>query len=227
MEQFENSPERALFIQLEALRGSYRMFTGNYRELIDLLDIVENPVVAIPLKDAKRRAESLKVLEAITRLLHNFLASAKSLIDHTRTHMQSLYKGQCFLSEYETRVADQFASSPVQRFVQDLRNYALHYALPVTGSLFSWESTEGLNIAYYINAVELRKWDRWSPEGLQYLNAFQEILPIKQLASDYFSLVDAFYKWLDKRQQEINSEKLECYRQMQKRIASLTKKGET
>lgn len=226
MHQLDNSPEFALFIQMEALRSSRRIFGGNYRELTDLLGILENPMVAIPLRDAKRRAISRSALEIVTRLLHNFIASAKTLIDHTRTHMHSLYEGHPFLEEYEARVEARFASSPVQRFVQDLRNYTQHYKLPLTGSSFSWDSAQGLNITYFADTEELAKWDKWSPEGRQYLDAFQKILPLRQLASDYLSLVDEFYKWIDKREREVNSEKLERLRQMQKRIASLTKKNE-
>lgn len=49
-------------------------------------------------------------------------------------------------------------------------------------------------------------------------------MTFKKLASDYFSLLDEFYTWLDKREREVNSEKLERLRQMQEHIASLTKK---
>lgn len=195
-------------------KRSYRMFKRNYRHLIALLDKVEAPEVAIRLHDVKHNAEFFWALEEIAHLLHNLLASAKSLIDHTRAHMHRLYEGNPFLDEYKARVEDHLASSPVQRFVQDLRNYTQHCTLPEIGSAFSWGATEGLSIAYYIDAEKLRKWDNWSPESWQYLDAFRKILPVRQLAGDYFSLVDEFYKWLDKREREGN-------------IAGLTKRGET
>jgi len=190
-------------------RRSYRMFKGNYRQLIALLDNLETIEVAIRLHDVKHNAEFFGALEEIARVLHNFLASAESLVGHTRTYMRNLYKGQPFFTEYEARVAEQFASSPLRRFVQDLRVYTQHITLPLTGSAFHLDRTEGLSIAYYIDAEELRKWDNWSDESRQYLDAFQKILPVRQLADDYFSLVEEFYKWLDKSEREVHYGKKE------------------
>jgi hypothetical protein len=225
MDEFENSPERALFLQLEALGSSYVVFTGNYRELVVLLGVVENQRVAIHLSDVKRRNEFLRVFEELTRLLHNFTASAKTLIDHTRTHIHRLYDGQPFVNEYESKIAEKFTSSPIQRFVQDLRNYTQHYTLPAVGRSMSWSrGQEYYNIMYYLDVKELRKWGNWSPESQQYIDAFREKLSLKQLADDYFSLVNEFYRWLDRREREINSEKLDRYRQIQKRIASMLEK---
>jgi hypothetical protein len=222
MDELKNSPERALFLKLEALRASFRVFAGNYRELLKLLNVVENPEVAIRLKGVERRAESHKVLEEITRLLHNFLASARSLLDHTNTHMTKLYIGHPLLSEYETRRADFLTSTPVHQFVQRLRNYAQHYKLPLTGSLLSYEAPKDLTITYYLNTGELRKWKGWSSTGRKYLESFQDILPVRKLAEDYVSLVKEFFGWLDKSQLEVNSEKLERLREIEKRFARLT-----
>jgi hypothetical protein len=222
MEELKNSPERALFLKLEALRASYRVFAGNYSELLRLLNIVENPEVAIRLKDVKRRAESHKVREEVTRLLHNFLASAKSLIDHMNTHMTELYTEHPLLIEYETKRAGFLTSTSVHQFVQRLRNYTQHYKLPLTGSLLSYEAPKDLTITYYLNTGELRKWKEWSPKGRKYMESFQDTLPVRKLAEDYFSLVKEFFRWLDKRQLEVNSEKLERLREIERRFARLT-----
>jgi len=54
------------------------------------------------------------------------------------------------------------------------------------------------------------------------LESFQDILPVRKLAEDYVSLVKEFFGWLDKRQLEVNSEKLERLREIEKRLARLT-----
>jgi hypothetical protein len=217
--QLANSSERQLAIQLEALRISHRLFASNYTELIAFLDLIESEKVAIPLHDVKRRREFIQVLDEVTRLLHNFLASAKTLIDHTRSHIRRLYQAHPFSDEYNSKLKEQLASSPVRSFVQDLRNYTQHYTLPLAGSHTSWNRESGLTITYFVDAKELRKWDNWAYKSRQYLNTFDEIMPVRQIASDYFSLVNKFYEWLHSRQLEVNSEQLSRLREMEERLA--------
>jgi len=59
----------------------------------------------------------------IVCLLHNYLASAKTLIDHTRILVEELYKNTDFWAEYEARKKETFIDSPLAQFVQNLRNY--------------------------------------------------------------------------------------------------------
>lgn len=220
-EEPEPSPALELMRRKEAQRTSYGVFVGNYRELTELLEVVEEPYVAIHLRKEKRNAELDKIYEELTRLLYNFLASAKSLIDHTRDYMDTFYEGSLLLDEYNEKVADHFASSPLQGFVQDLRNYTQHYKLPLISATFTIKRGHELRVTYAISASELRKWDNWTPRSRQYLELYHDKLPLGQLATDYYTIVKEFYEWLRKREPEFNRENPEFLRQRREHIAKL------
>jgi hypothetical protein len=75
----EQSPEIEVYRNLLALQASFRVFDGNYHELIQYLEY--------PHEQSKNQ-EAL--IDETSRLLHNFLASAGSLVDHARVIVKTL-----------------------------------------------------------------------------------------------------------------------------------------
>ncbi|PHS31014.1 MAG: hypothetical protein COA95_07505 [Methylophaga sp.] len=56
----------------------------------------------------------------------DFLASAKTLIEHTRIFMDKYYSDSPIHQAYSQKIKDDLANDEPCRFVQDLRNYMLH-----------------------------------------------------------------------------------------------------
>jgi len=220
-EEPEPSPALEFMRRREALLISYSVFVGNYRELTERLKLVENPHVAINLWTVKLDVEFEKVRDEVTRLLHNFLASALSLLDHIKVHMEKLYEGSDLFAEYTSRRREHVFSTPVYRFVYDLRQYAIHNKLPLVGRIFSFHKTRGIRISYFLDVGELKrsKKKRWSAEARQYMDTYGGQLPLRQLAMEYFPVMNEFYKWLRKREPEFNRENPNFLRQRWERIA--------
>src|SRR6266496_4224101 len=115
----------------QALQRMHAILGGNFNELMNALDRPSsNPDLALELIQNVRppnvRTDFFLTLD---RLLHNFLASVASLIDHTRNIVRH-YQSTTFAGEYERRVG-QLADAPLPSFMKDFRNYLLHYRLPL------------------------------------------------------------------------------------------------
>ncbi len=113
---------------------TFNIFSGNYLELKKACEIVENPDIGLKLMSEPMKGAGVQAHMEVMRLFHNFLASAKSLVDHTRAFVDDHYAGTAFKQGYDQKVQAELASDPLIKFIQDLRNHMLHRGLP-SGSM--------------------------------------------------------------------------------------------
>ena len=72
----------------KSIQPTFRLFGGNYRELMKALRYFEeSPKAASIWHDDEK---SYNAIEEIERLFHNFAASAMTLVDHTRNQIHLL-----------------------------------------------------------------------------------------------------------------------------------------
>ena len=69
------------------------IFEGNFKELSKVLLHFENLKNALELMDQENSEATEEYHNEISRLMHNFFASAKTLIDHTRIFINKFYNG--------------------------------------------------------------------------------------------------------------------------------------
>ena len=117
--------------KIMALRGSIAIFAGNYDQLMRGLDQLSRPELLISVFGQVDQRLFEHLSNEVTRLLHNFLGGAGTLVDHTRIFARDMFADSSFMAEYEEKVKQTFSESPIRQFVQRLRNYMLHYALPI------------------------------------------------------------------------------------------------
>lgn len=129
LDQLQASSEMEISRNLQALSASYKVFKKNYDELVCHLDHLNNPRESLFMYSYEQRENLDRLIDETSRLFHNFLASAKSLVDHTRNIVKRLYSNQEFKKEYDAKLAEDIANNPVQKIVQRLRNYTQHYIL--------------------------------------------------------------------------------------------------
>src|SRR5438552_4197577 len=79
---------------------SYHIFMGNYEELKRALEAYHNPAFALPLWSVSNRPRLDQFQTSVVRMLQNYVASAKSLVDHTRKFVREYYAGSEFEKKY-------------------------------------------------------------------------------------------------------------------------------
>jgi len=223
-----SSPEWKVAGQLQELQFTFALHAANYlplktwsEEIVG--DTDEKIRFILELFDVRHpeRVDG-RVTEAC-RLLMNFLASAKMLVDHTRNHVRDLYVGHVFADEHEDQRKLRFATDPLARFVQQLRDYNLHRRIPAVQCRMEIEAPNdgGVPRTYvFLNTEGLEQWDKWSPPAKKFL-AERRHLPLAIVAEEYMDIITDFYQWMWRREHEIWGEALEKVEREQQELGEL------
>lgn len=223
LEALQDSPEWALFQELRRLKYSYRLHEGNYSELVRLLDAVADGPRALHVWREDQRDLLDAVMEETARLLHNFSASATSLVDHTRAHVKRLYSGTDLQQQYKART-ERLSNSPVVRFVQDLRNYLHHYRFPpLTAELTVNVGHGTLKNTLALEVEKLRSWDGWTQPSRKYISRQGDAINVRVAVEEYMALIKALYEWLTESETGIHGKELDA---LERRYSELVRLSE-
>lgn len=116
------------------------IFRMNAQELIEITRRVNDPDEGIRLMAVANREAGSQTHREVTRRVHNFVAGALTLVEHTRIFMRENYGNTPTLDRYQAKVDADFKDQPLVRFVQDLRNYILHNGLPNSEMYMNFQS---------------------------------------------------------------------------------------
>ena len=128
MKRIEQSFHVKAYTNMRQLSLSFFTFNENYILFKNHLGANNNIDYFIRLNPSEKRLKwEYHDLEKDTyRLLLNFVASALALVEHTRNIVKELYDKNEIQLEYQNKVNDELSSIPVNKFMQDFRNYILH-----------------------------------------------------------------------------------------------------
>jgi hypothetical protein len=198
------SPAWELNQRLMLFELSLELFKRNYAQLRDKID-AHLPTDAIGFVKAVRNHGQIREDQIeITRLLHNFVAAVKSLVDHTRRLYDKLYKPARLMPDYPDEIKKRFAKNALAQFVEGLRNYCMHYQLPPIRSKFGMDIEKGLSSAVCLTRDELLKWDRWD-KGKAFLEACPPDVPFAGIMAEYHQEVTEFYDWFVNQQRAVHA----------------------
>jgi hypothetical protein len=220
------SPAYQIYLNLEKLSLYFYVFKKNYIELVRLLRGAQSPESFEKIWVQDKQNEMTAVLMEISRLLQNFIASAPALVHHTRKSIRNWYANDSFLGEYQSKVDDLFADDPIAAFIEDLRNYTLHYVLPVTVATYKqYEDPDTGNHkssqAIIVHASELLQsgW-KWK-KGADFLSRTEEEIVIEAIADHYYDKSEELYNWIQQSLREKHAEEIEWLEFMAQRVSGL------
>jgi hypothetical protein len=215
-----------IYLHLERLSLYFYIFKKNYVDLIKLLRGAQSLESYEMIWILSKQDEMTKVLMEITRLLQNFLSSAPALVQHTRKSLRNWYSDDPFLDKYQEKVDELFLNDAISGFIEDLRNYNLHYIVPVTIATFKQfhdpESDQQKSAqAMIINAKEL--WDsgwEWK-KGSEFLTDSEEEIVIEAIVSHYYSKAETLYDWIQDTLRKKHSDEIDWLDYMSDRVATI------
>lgn len=201
---------------IQMMQMNYIVFRMNYGELRRLHQQFDQPLNFREVAMQTERGQQLVLDTTIefTRLLHNFLASAKMLVDVTRRWVRQQFTNSTFLSEYNTEIKNRFANNVQAQFLEDLRNFTLHRTLPISVPELRMheidEHTLKSSLSIVLRKDFLLEWDGWSELGnIQIQMAFEGDVDILSICNQYFDNVTEFTQWLFWRARELFSTEVE------------------
>jgi hypothetical protein len=119
------------------------------------------------------------------------------------------------MSKYQKEVDKRFVSNPLAGFIEELRNYMLHYDLPFSIARISRE-----NVVYFGKAPEkhiiylyrddLLEWKEWK-KGQLFLNDASEIFELLAIIKAYNTEIESFYSWIFNELIVLHKKELQWY----------------
>lgn len=180
----------------DALTYVHGAFVKNEQELLALLAAIEVNDRDIALTMASNVGPEGPRREFYTelfRLLHNYVASAVTLIDHTRKLVSS-YAGTPMKAEYEDRI-QRIRDGGLGPFIAKLRVYVVHVGLPAVGVSVRVENGVGMTTRAYVARDRALEWDDWPADARAYLEQQAPQLPLRALVVQYGKIVEELYGW--------------------------------
>lgn len=213
MLEIRDMPERQIRIDLDCLVRSTAIFHTNYVELKGFLAFCEDDPRNQDLWHMHSIRKQDQMATETWRLLHNFVAAAFSLVEHTRIIYRRLNADGEF-PEYQPRVDEAFRSSSLAQFVQDLRNYVLHTG---GGKLYFHGPidirTGRSDTRLGLRTSDLLDWSGWKALAKRFLKESEKYIDIAAVAGDYHARVRDFHMWFGERQREIRGVELDRLRE--------------
>ena len=211
-----------------ALSNAVEVFQGNHAELKTFLNHIATPSVAAHMWAEAHRYRLEHAQREVARLLHNYVAAAFSLVDLTRRFVDKHYAGTELLKENKARTDRDFSEAPLHRFLQQLRNYTLHYRLPPmkAQTKFKRRDTEGdkgheVENGFWLNVDKLREWDKWTGKGREYLESLGKEAKLDDIIDAYEPVVIGYHKWLQDRIREEHTADIEEMREIERRMQKI------
>lgn len=190
--------------QLHARSFSLNIFKMNALELTEATRKVRDPDQGLALMSQDNKEAGQQAHRELSRHIHNFVASAKTLVDHTRVFVEEHYADTPVISSCKAQITSTFSNDPVSKFVHDLRNYMLHKGLPNSHMFMSFEQDPKnpergaeLTTGIRLDTASLLEWSGWTAPAKQYLDRAGKHIDIHQFVEEYLVRVNRFHNWLE------------------------------
>jgi uncharacterized protein YdiU (UPF0061 family) len=201
-------------LQLEVLRLSIAaVLAPNWKDLVQALEEVStNEVLAVEMIQNVREPVVRDRFHAIlTRRLHNYAASAQSLIDHVRRIMRK--RTGPTAEEFNKRKRELLQHAEMA-FVQDLRDYMLHRTLPFFAHTFTLQNVNTPEKTFEseveLATAPLLEWRKWTAPARTYLMSQGEAVNLRPVVKKHGQLLIELNTWLHEELTKENSAALKA-----------------
>jgi hypothetical protein len=226
--EIRNSEAFSIRNRIEALQITFSIFRRNSEDLQRLLEGFRTAEPRVPVWNIDRRGDLDTIGHEIGRLLHNYVAAAMTIREHTRNLIRYHYEGAEFINLYQAQIDMRFTDNHLARFIQHLRIYMLHYALPyMQAQLQILPTGEGnqvtLESSMLLDPDALLEWKNWDQYSRDFIESQADGINIATFVSEYTQMVLDFHIWLDATLQELHKDELDW---LEKKGTELLELGE-
>jgi uncharacterized membrane-anchored protein YhcB (DUF1043 family) len=219
MDELRNSNEQKTVQKIRHFSISLEIFVSNFNELKHHLEIHNNPQVSLKLMSQDNRELLHQYQKESTRLLHNYIASTLSLIDHTRIHYRELYGQNDLFPDYQKKIDTHFKVHPLSNFIKDFRQYIQHFSMPSLSSrLHFQQGAPDFEISIRISVESLNKFSGWNSKSKEFIKSLGEDFDLLEVIIAHESHIKIFYEWFMNRQHIIHKSDYEKVNEIRNKI---------
>jgi hypothetical protein len=174
---------------------SFEIFVGNYADLKRVLEYHDDPQSSKDLAPLRNRYQVDELYCNVRRYLHNYVASALSLVDHTRNLHKEMSKDGRAIPTFKEEIERRFLKNGLVQFVQGLRNYFLHFSVPRVTSPQRFLNPEPSRV--YLLPSDLQRFSGWNGPAKSFLDERSYKVDLHQSIEEYFQQVHDFVNWFE------------------------------
>lgn len=179
---------------LKSVEITQDMVNRNYDEMIKLIDHYEKEQNLNFDKDRKLITEYHKELN---RLLHNYLSSTYTLIEHTRMFRKKLNN-----DKFEELFQDKFSkllNNEIYCFYKNLRTYCQHFNIPPTTAsvkIISIKTMDCYAQNFSFDTEEILNWKNLPDDISNFIEEKENKIDLKETLKDFHYFFMKFNKWV-------------------------------
>lgn len=192
LDDLNQHPANALMLALLSYGTTKDILSVNGYEVLRFIQEIESGRFSEMAFDRSRRNEYRDFENHMIRYFHNFLAAVKTMVEHTRNMMRSDLIAEEHRLEYQEEVKNRFSDN-ISKFMEDFRNYTLHYGLPKIAHVCSIPD-EKWQVA--LNLGELHDWDGWTSRSKEFMREHPEQIRLSWLVGTYQEKSMEMHEWL-------------------------------
>src|SRR6266699_783062 len=222
-DELEQMPENKRYRELQSVDTSIEIFHRNYVALNTALTILASDERVDHIFSVRNRDKLRRAGKEVVFYLHNYVASALSLRDHSR----NVYEGRGRLSQliqpfpgYQERVAKEFKHDPLTCFVERLRVYCQHYSAPSIGVLMTYSGGRMVR-KVQLPLESLLAFNDWGEKAKAYLSTLEGDIDLQQVVTIYHEKVMTFHRWVQERHEEVYAEDFQRFREKEREVLLL------
>jgi hypothetical protein len=215
-------PEYLIHQAWTALWRSFDVFTDNFTELRALLVAAESDAnLQMELfQNVRPPTVRTAYFRALDRTLHNSLAGAVSLVDHTRRHVKEHFKDSAFSTEFEARNTAVYEMEE-SAFLRRFRNFLLHVGhapFAMSGTLPTQGGESSTLTIWLIGDELLKAKDVWTGASRKFITERPEGIHLLEVVDAYGEAMIELYTWVFGQQPILRPDGLEILNEFTRRI---------
>lgn len=195
MDQIQTHPGTLARRAWDSLMDIHVVMMTNQGELLRFISEVERPggLAVTMVSNVGPEEPRRDLFRELVRLLHNYVASAGTLVDHTRNLVRR-YEETDTYAEYQLR-RGAMVSNEVVPFVSKLRNYVLHVGIPAIGVSHKFQDGAESSTTF-IDRDQALEWRDWPQAARRYLESQDTQIALQAVVDEYTTVIEGLYRWL-------------------------------
>ncbi|NJM75900.1 MAG: hypothetical protein HC852_09075 [Acaryochloridaceae cyanobacterium RU_4_10] len=181
------------------LRTLY-IFEGNYWQFKHVFQDFSQLSISDEYMFDERKSLDLyfQASQEISRLFHNYVSAWFSQKEHTSVIHKKLKKSEKsylreFAIEYQERLDKSIKKSTENIFINDLRRYIQHKAIPPLCKIMTLNN-DGASVSLCFDSDKIKDFD-WKKESKEYILSRQNI-HLDEIVDSHFCVVKKFHEWI-------------------------------
>jgi hypothetical protein len=196
---------------LQGLKRGLGVLLGNCEELLGFLSSTDDPLTAIRLWAVQNREGFERHLDEVDRLLHNVVAAAMSLREHSyrvRDRWLQADQRDNLREEYNDRARQVFRDSWTAQFVAGLRIIVQHRKLPRLLGYAEHVPGQAFISKIVLDTADVLQVYDWNAAMRASLEARDEPIALDEIVTEYRDAVVGFHGWFVSALRERNAQAL-------------------